>query len=90
MTSNGFVWRKDSDYITEERVTKSQMIDMENKIKTGFPWFLKMSTKIYDAVIKEHSDVRRRWLEDSEYNQELEQKLDNEFEQPNDKKIDKD
>lgn len=90
MTSNGFVSLGDTDYITESRVTKAKMIDMENKIKTKFPWFLQMSTKIYDAVIKDYSNVRERWLESAEYNQELKQKIDEMLEKSNDKNIDKD
>lgn len=79
MLSHGFTWLKDSDYITTEPVTNSQMLDMESAIKREFPWFLEMSTKVYDAVVGERSDVRARWEhEELIRNEVLEQLLENE------------
>jgi len=71
MLEHGFEWKRDSDYITVDKITRSQMLDIEQAIKTEFPWFLEMSTKIYDAVVTELSDVRARWLEEEDFGQEL-------------------
>lgn len=71
MLTHGFTWLKDSDYITSEPVTNSQMMEMELAIKREFPWFLEMSTKVYDAVIGERSDVRARWQLEAQVEQEM-------------------
>lgn len=71
MLEHGFEWRRDSDYITVDKITRSQMIDIEQAIKAKFPWFLEMSTKIYDAVVTEISDVRARWIEEENFEQEF-------------------
>lgn len=71
MLSHGFEWLKDSDYITTEPLTIMEMQYMESNIRKEFPWFLEMSTKVYDAVIGERSDVRARWQLEAQVEQEM-------------------
>ena len=79
MLSHGFTWLKDSDYITTEPLTVMEMQYAESEIKREFPWLLEMSTKVYDAVVGERSDVRARWEHEGLMrNEVLEQSLENE------------